>query len=93
MTKPEIVQLIVKKIHAQIGISLDPTDYDKNLFEQCYDILPRDMLQIIIELESDVGYKVTDIFKTNDCSIMTINTLSELIFNLGNNRLDNKNAF
>lgn len=85
MGKDEIAQVLVKKIQDQTGVLLAPTDYNENLFKQCYGIMPRDMLQVIIELEGVVGYKVTDIFKTNDSSIMTIDRLSELIYNFGNN--------
>lgn len=93
MGKDEIAQVLVEKIQQQTGILLNPADYGENLFKQCYDILPREMLQIIIELEDVVGYRVTDIFRANDSSIMTINSLSELIYNIGNNRLDNKSEF
>lgn len=85
-TKNEIRECIKNHISKICKIELEVKDYNENLFQTKYNLLPRDLLLVIIALEDDLGFKITDIFKTNDSSIMTVNHLTELIYECGNNR-------
>lgn len=72
----EIKEMIKTEISKYKNIEVED---NINLFSNEYNIFPRDIVYIIIQIEKKLGYKVTDIFRSNDCNIMTVNNLANAI--------------
>lgn len=85
MSREEIKEYLILHMEQQLNVRIPD---DENIFQLKYKVEPRDFLSILLGLESKIGKRMTDIFKTNDSSIMTVNHLSDLIYKCGNDWLE-----
>lgn len=72
----EIKEIIKTEIRKYKNIEVED---NINLFSNKYNIFPRDIVYIIMQIEKELGYKVTDIFSSNDSNIMTVDNLANAI--------------
>lgn len=72
----EIKEIIKTEIRKYKNIEVED---NINLFSNEYNIYPRDIVYIIMQIEKELGYKITDIFRSNDSNIMTVDNLANAI--------------
>lgn len=77
MEKEYIEEIVIGAIEDIASINIE--DKNSNLFGDIYNIMPRDMIYIVFEIEKKLGKEVSHIFETEDIGIMTVNNLVDCI--------------
>lgn len=76
--KQQLLEIIQNEINEYCGFTVNP---DLNLFCEDVGLSASDVLIIIMRIEEKMCMEITDIFRTNDCNIMTIANIAESISN------------
>lgn len=80
MKVEEVKKIIINEVQRQCNIEV--ADLDKNLFLIEFGIFPRDMIQIITNIENLLGFKITDIFISDNSDVMTVNNIAKKIMEI-----------
>lgn len=76
--KQQLLEIIQNEVNEYCGCTVNPS---LNLFCEEVGLSASDVLIIIMRIEEKLSMKITDIFRTNDCNIMTIANITESISN------------